>query len=37
MTDNLEGWEAPAFDMPTDNGGQVSLDGLQGQWVALYF
>ncbi|WP_371514702.1 peroxiredoxin [Brevundimonas denitrificans] len=30
MTDNLEGSEAPAFDMATDNGGQVSLDGAEG-------
>ena len=37
MTEIVEGVAAPAFDMPTDGGGQVSLDGLKGQWVALYF
>lgn len=28
---------APAFDMATDGGGRVSLDGLKGRTVVLYF
>ncbi|WP_416897219.1 MAG: peroxiredoxin [Minwuia sp.] len=32
-----EGDKAPAFDMPTDGGGKVSLAGLKGQNVVLYF
>ena len=28
---------APAFDMATDSGGRVSLDGLKGKSVVLYF
>ena len=31
------GQPAPAFDMPTDGEGRVSLDGLKGQRVVLYF
>ena len=31
------GTPAPAFDMATDSGGRVSLDGLKGQSVVLYF
>ena len=31
------GMKAPAFDMPTDGGGRVSLDGLKGKSVVLYF
>ena len=37
MTDITEGSAAPAFDMPTDGGGSVSLAGLKGQTVVLYF
>ena len=32
-----EGSTAPAFDMPTDGGGSVSLAGLKGKTVVLYF
>lgn len=32
-----EGSKAPAFDMATDGGGRVSLDGLKGRMVVLYF
>ena len=28
---------APAFDLPTDGGGRVSLAGLKGRTVVLYF
>ena len=35
MTEIVEGVPAPAFDMPKECGGQVSLDGLKGQCVAL--
>ena len=31
------GTQAPAFDMATDGGGRVSLDGLKGKSVVLYF
>jgi peroxiredoxin Q/BCP len=31
------GGKAPAFDMPTDGGGQVSLASLAGKSVVLYF
>lgn len=31
------GTQAPAFDMATDGGGRVSLDGLKGQSIVLYF
>ena len=37
MTDITEGSAAPAFDMPTDGGGSVSLAGLKGRTVVLYF
>ncbi len=37
MTDSLKpGDRAPDFDMPTDTG-QVSLAGLRGKTVVLYF
>ena len=31
------GDKAPAFDLPTDNGGTVKLSGLKGKKVVLYF
>lgn len=31
------GDKAPAFSMPTDGGGEVSLKGFKGQTVILYF
>jgi len=31
------GDKAPSFKMPTDSGGEVSLDGLKGKAVILYF
>jgi peroxiredoxin Q/BCP len=31
------GSKAPEFDMPTDGGGSVSLKGLSGKTVVLYF
>lgn len=35
---NIEaGMKAPAFDMATAGGGRVSLDGLKGRTVVLYF
>ena len=37
MTDITEGAVAPAFDMQTDGGGSVSLAGLKGRTVVLYF
>ena len=37
MTEITEGTPAPAFDMPTDGSGTVSLDGLKGRSVVLYF
>ena len=37
MRDIPEGSPAPAFDMPTDDGGRVSLDDLKGKSVVLYF
>ncbi len=37
MTDITEGMKAPAFDMATDGGGRVSLAGLKGRTVVLYF
>lgn len=33
----VEGQKAPTFDMPTDGGGSISLAGLKGQTVVLYF
>ena len=35
--DITEGSKAPAFDMATADGGRVSLDGLKGRKVVLYF
>ncbi len=37
MTDITEGSKAPAFDMATAGGGRVSLAGLKGRKVVLYF
>lgn len=37
MTNITEGQQAPAFDMATDGEGRVSLDGLRGKTVVLYF
>ena len=37
MTEISEGRKAPAFDMFTAGGGRVSLDGLKGRSVVLYF
>jgi peroxiredoxin Q/BCP len=37
MTDIVAGAKAPAFDMEIAAGGRVSLAGLKGQKVALYF
>jgi len=37
MTDITEGQAAPAFDLPTDGDGRVTLDGLKGKSVILYF
>lgn len=37
MTEITEGHAAPAFNMTTDGGGQVSLSGLNGKVVVLYF
>ena len=37
MTNITEGQAAPAFDLATDGGGRVALDGLKGQSVVLYF
>ncbi|HRL06296.1 MAG TPA: peroxiredoxin [Brevundimonas diminuta] len=37
MTDIIENTPAPAFDLATDGGGRVSLDGLKGKNVVLYF
>lgn len=37
MRDIPEGSKAPAFDMATDGGGRVSLDGLKGKAVVLFF
>ena len=38
MTESLEpGAAAPDFDLPTDGGGRVSLTGLKGRKVVLYF
>lgn len=37
MTDIAEGQAAPAFDLATDGCGRVTLDGLKGQSVVLYF
>ena len=37
MTDITEGQKAPAFDMATADGGRVTLDGLKGKAVVVYF
>ncbi|MGZ9100316.1 MAG: peroxiredoxin [Brevundimonas sp.] len=37
MPEITEGQPAPAFDMAADGGGRVSLDGLKGRKVVLYF
>lgn len=37
MVDITEGMKAPAFDMPADGGGSISLDGLKGKTFVLYF
>ena len=37
MTDITEGQAAPAFDLSTDGDGRVTLDGLKGKSVVLYF
>lgn len=37
MTDITEGSNAPGFDMATAGGERVSLDGLKGRKVVLYF
>jgi peroxiredoxin Q/BCP len=35
--ETTEGQKAPAFDMATDGGGRVSLAGLKGKTVVLFF
>ncbi|MCO8018945.1 peroxiredoxin [Brevundimonas diminuta] len=37
MVDIAENTPAPAFDLATDGDGRVSLDGLKGKNVVLYF
>ncbi|MFC5390898.1 peroxiredoxin [Brevundimonas bullata] len=37
MTDITEGQAAPAFDLATDGDGRVTLAGLEGKSVVLYF
>lgn len=37
MTEITEGSKAPAFDMPTHDGGRVSSEGLKGKPFVLYF
>lgn len=37
MTQITDGQPAPAFDMPTDGGANISLDALKGRTVVLYF
>ncbi|WP_333612327.1 peroxiredoxin [Brevundimonas bullata] len=37
MTDITEGHTAPAFDLATDGDGRVTLAGLSGKAVVLYF
>lgn len=37
MTDITENTPAPAFDLATDGDGRVSLDGLKGKNIVLYF
>ncbi len=37
MPEITEGQKAPAFDMAADNGARVSLAGLEGKTIVLYF
>jgi peroxiredoxin Q/BCP len=37
MTEITEGMKAPAFDMATADGGRVTLAGLKGKAVVVYF
>lgn len=37
MSEITEGRKAPAFDMATDGGGRVTLAGLEGRKVVLFF
>jgi peroxiredoxin Q/BCP len=37
MATVVEGAKAPAFDLPTDNAGDLALAGLSGKAVVLYF
>ena len=37
MSEVSEGMPAPAFDLPTDDGGSVSLAALKGRTVVLFF
>ena len=37
MAEITEGKKAPAFDLPSSGGGRVSLKGLKGSAVVLYF
>ena len=37
MTDLVEGKKAPAFTLPTDGGGKVSLKDYKGKNVVVYF
>lgn len=37
MTELKTGTAAPAFDLPSDGGGRISLSKLKGKKVALYF
>lgn len=37
MTDITEGQAAPAFDLSIDGDGRITLDGLKGKSVVLYF
>ena len=37
MTMLSEGTEAPQFELPNQDGDDVSLDSYRGQWVVLYF
>ena len=37
MTSVKAGDEAPDFTAVDDSGGRISLSGLEGKWVVLYF
>lgn len=37
MSELSEGQNAPAFDLPNDTGGTISLEGLGGQKIILFF